>query len=166
MATWVEGVESRNPRALLEMCDSVRSSLVTTSSLGQHGEPLMKFLKSVLADEVHGTAEVLSFDTILGAHLDRMLETLLDPLNKPSELVNSHRAVLAAASTLQKQWRARFKQRYSGIQDVRDHTILATGRLRAVSFVAAAVGNGTSRWESTLGEEPPELDSSTQFEPG
>jgi len=167
MATVPVGVDSSDRVTLLNMCDSVRASLTTSNSLGRYGVHLIKFLQGVLADEVHETAGVLSFDTILEARLDRLLDSLLDPLNKPPELLDSHRVALTAASTLQKQWKARFKERYAEIEDVRNHITLTTGRLRGVSFVEGPAGNGISRWAaSEPSENLPELEGSTQFEPG
>ena len=166
ITTLPAGIDTRDVKALLEMCDSVRVSLTTSNSLGSHVEQLIKFLRSVLADEVHETAAVLAYDVILEARLDRLIEALLDPLNKPPEPIDSHCVAVAAASTLQKQWKARFKEKYCEMEETRNRTVLTTGRLRGVSFVAGPVGDRIPRWEVNLGEEPPEPEVAKQLEPG
>ena len=109
---------------------------------------------------------MVEFDTVLEARLDRLLDALLDPLNKPQEPVDSHRVALSAASSLQKQWRFRFKDRYLELKGIRRRALLSTGRLRDVSFIPAPAGGGAARWEVVPGAPIPDLDGAAQFEPG
>jgi hypothetical protein len=97
----------------------------------------VRFLNEVLAQEVHESPDHLKLGVIAIARLDRLLEDLLNPLYKPKEVSGRRFAAMTAASSLQKQWRARFKEKYLDMEEIRNSAMTTTGRLRDVIFVKA-----------------------------
>lgn len=134
-------------KSLLRLSDSVRSSLAERKSLGPRAAKLINVLEGLASDETNETPMRLDYETIVDAHLDKLLDDLLDPFKKPVPAPPRHFAVLRAAATLQKRWRARFKEKYLDMDEVRQTAMLTTGCLRNVEFRAVAA-DGFAVWEA------------------
>lgn len=160
----METPHDREIRSILALSDSVRASLTENLSLGSDTIRLTQFLNSVLADEVHD-GRSLSFDTLLKAHLDKLLQDLLDPLKKPDPVPGTIFAVMTAAKSLEKSWRARFKERYADIDKRRLSAMLSNGALRDVTFAALSADNVVT-WKAKQVTPACEVEDSYKFRPG
>jgi len=148
------------------MCDSVRSSLAEKQALGPDALKLQRFLDNVLRDEVHNAEGILDYDLIVNTCLDKLLDDLVDPFKRPSGPMNAiHVGALSAATSLQKQWRNRFREKYFEMDDVRKVNMLKSGRLRDISFHAAP-DTGIVEWKAKKPDNEKDPALNIQFDPG
>lgn len=58
---------------------------------------------------------MLRIQSIIASHLDKVLDDMLNKDYHPESMSDQHRADLTIATSLQRQWRLRFGEAYSGI---------------------------------------------------
>ncbi|GJC90171.1 hypothetical protein ColLi_13009 [Colletotrichum liriopes] len=151
---------------LLELCDSVRMSLSQEKSLGPHADRIQGLLESALREELRH-APSLDFETLEYARLDKLLADILDPDHRPSPLPLRFRADMAVAESLQKMWRARFREQYFALDQVRQRSLSAGGEMRDIHFTAAGMDPLESWTVRNSCRDPiSELEGNQQFEPG
>jgi len=121
-------------KKLLRMSDSVRKSLLSNQSLGSEAAKLTKLLERLLSYEVRRSPMMIDYDTIVTSHMDKLLQDLIDPYNKPIPMTDEHLAVIAAAQSLQAQWEMRFGHDYHAIDRARYANIGTTGALRGMKY--------------------------------
>jgi hypothetical protein len=120
-----------NTRALLELTDSLRSSMLK----GQSSFIGLATLIDALRVDEDGDGAKLDLETIMDTHLDKLIEDLLTPI-KPSMAVGARLARIAlVAETVQKMWIKRFKADFFKIHQMRRERMVATGCLRDVTFI-------------------------------
>ncbi|KAF6820995.1 hypothetical protein CSOJ01_00430 [Colletotrichum sojae] len=150
---------------LLELCDSVRASLRQDKSLGLEADRIQNLLERALKEELRHTP-TLDFETLQYARLDKLLADMLDPANRPTPLPLRFRADMAVAESLQKMWRARFRDQYFSIDDFRQRSMSVGGEMRDITFTSA----GKDPLESWAVQNDrgsiSELEVNQQFEPG
>lgn len=149
---------------LLDLCDSVRSSLGERRRLGPRWEEAMGFLEAVLKDEVDGMP-MIEFATIQNARLDKLLSDIVSPGNRPMPTPTRFRDDVIVAERLQRLWRTRFLEGYFTIDQYRYHNLPRTGRLKDV--VMNDTGESSQgRWRAKTREALSELEGNLKFEPG
>ncbi|KAF6838712.1 hypothetical protein CPLU01_02245 [Colletotrichum plurivorum] len=150
---------------LLELCDSVRASLRQDKSLGPEADRIQNLLERALKEELRHTP-TLDFETLQYARLDKLLADIFDPANRPTPLPLRFRADMAVAESLQKMWRARFRDQYFSIDDFRQRSMSVGGEMRDITFTSA----GKDPLESWAVQNDrgsiSELEVNQQFEPG
>ncbi|KXH34510.1 hypothetical protein CSIM01_00421, partial [Colletotrichum simmondsii] len=151
---------------LLELCDSVRTSLRHSKSLGPHADRIQSLLERALKDELNHT-QSLDFETLQYARLDKLLTDVLDPAHRPSPLPLRFRADMALCESLQKMWRARFRDQYFSLDQVRQRSLSIGGEMRDIHFTASGMDPLESWAVSNSCRDPiSELEGNQQFEPG
>ncbi|KAF5501564.1 hypothetical protein CGCS363_v006445 [Colletotrichum siamense] len=151
---------------LLELCDTVRTSLRQNRSLGPNADRIQSLLERALKEELRHTP-ILDFETLQYARLDKLLADIVDPANRPSPLPLRFRADMAVAESLQKMWRARFRDQYFAIDQVRQRSLSVGGEMRDISFTATGKDPLESWTVQTRCRDPiSELEVNQQFEPG
>ncbi|KAF6842807.1 hypothetical protein CMUS01_02733 [Colletotrichum musicola] len=150
---------------LLELCDSVRASLRQDKTLGPEADRIQNLLERALKEELRHTP-TLDFETLQYARLDKLLADILDPANRPTPLPLRFRADMAVAESLQKMWRARFRDQYFSIDDFRQRSMSIGGEMRDITFTSA----GKDPLESWAVQNDrgsiSELEVNQQIEPG
>jgi hypothetical protein len=119
-----------NPRALLELTDSVRYNLAEGQSLFIR---LSALLDAIVQDE-DGDGPKLDLQTIMDAHLEKLIDDLLKPCKRPLAARSRLVKIIEVAHEVQKLWTQRFKE-YQSIDRLRTEMMLSTGHLRDVEFV-------------------------------
>ncbi|KAK1633617.1 PUA-like domain-containing protein [Colletotrichum phormii] len=151
---------------LLELCDSVRTSLRHSKSLGPHADRIQSLLERALKDELNHT-QSLDFETLQYARLDKLLGDVLDPAHRPLPLPLRFRADMALSESLQKMWRARFRDQYFSLDQVRQRSLSIGGEMRDIHFTASGMDPLESWAVSNTCRDPiSELEGNQQFEPG
>lgn len=163
-AIQMEPPRPNDTKVLLTICDSVRGALAATKTLGPDCHALTQRLDTILQSEVHNSEDMLDFETIMRARLDKLLADLVNPVNRPPAGAVGGRqfAAVTAANILQKRWRVRFKERYFEMDELRHAIMLGSGRLRAVSF-STAPDEGIVIWTADQGRQ---AEADIQFVPG
>ncbi|KAK2064182.1 hypothetical protein LY76DRAFT_612399 [Colletotrichum caudatum] len=153
-------------RELLELCDSVRTSLRQEKSLGPCADRIQELLERSLKEELRHTPS-LDFETLQYARLDKLLADIVDPANRPSPLPLRFRADMAVAESLQRMWRARFREPYFALDQVRQRSLHSGGGMRDIHFTTAGV-DPLESWtvHDTCSDPISELEGNQQFEPG
>ncbi|KXH67619.1 hypothetical protein CSAL01_12272 [Colletotrichum salicis] len=151
---------------LLELCDSVRTSLRHSKSLGPHADRIQSLLERALKDELNHT-QSLDFETLQYARLDKLLGDVLNPAHRPLPLPLRFRADMALCESLQKMWRARFRDQYFSLDQVRQRSLSIGGEMRDIHFTASGMDPLESWAVSNTCRDPiSELEGNQQFEPG
>ncbi|KFA68801.1 hypothetical protein S40285_01160 [Stachybotrys chlorohalonatus IBT 40285] len=120
-------------KTLLSLSDAVRLNLLQTKTLGPRAGEVRAFLGDMVKRE-YETKPSIHFSTIKNARLDKLLSDILKPANRPFQLPIQARADIAIARSLQRQWRARYREAYFDIDQTRYETLAKTGRLNNVIF--------------------------------
>lgn len=111
----------------------MRLNLLQTKTLGPRAGEVRAFLGDMVKRE-YETKPSIHFSTIKNARLDKLLSDILKPANRPFQLPIQARADIAIARSLQRQWRARYREAYFDIDQTRYETLAKTGRLNNVIF--------------------------------
>ncbi|KAI9166761.1 hypothetical protein HJFPF1_02875 [Paramyrothecium foliicola] len=135
---------SQDERSLLDLCDSIRSNLQEQKDLGPRAEEARAFI---------------------GNTMKREYEEILVPENHPSPLPIDFRVDVSIARSLQRQWRTRFRESYTDIDQLRYLDLPKNGRLKDVVF-ATADEHDTQLWHPKNCDIIPELGGNIQFEAG
>ncbi|KAL0932012.1 uncharacterized protein CTRU02_212965 [Colletotrichum truncatum] len=151
---------------LLDLCDSVRSSLRQERTLGPYADRIQSLMERALKEELRHTPTI-DLETLQYARLDKVLADILDPVHRPSPLPLRFRADMAVAESLQKMWRTRFREQYFSLDQARQRTLSIGGEMRDIRFTA----NGKDPLESwtvqnSCRDPISELEGNQQFEPG
>ncbi|KPM41515.1 hypothetical protein AK830_g5019 [Neonectria ditissima] len=149
---------------LLDLCDSVRTSLGDRRSLDPRWEEAMEFLAAVFRDETDDSP-LIEFTTIQNARLDKLLSEIINQENHPKPAPTNFRDDVLLAERLQRVWRTRYMAKYFAIDQDRYHSLPKTGRLRDVVFNSAS-NNSQGRWRAKTFEALSELEGNLQFEAG
>ncbi|TEA22198.1 hypothetical protein C8034_v002119 [Colletotrichum sidae] len=151
---------------LLELCDVFRTSLRKHKSLGPQADRIQSLLEKALKEELRHTP-ILDFETLEYARLDKLLADILDPANRLEPLPLRFRVDMAVAENLQKIWRARFREQYFSIDQVRRSSLSDGGEMRDISF-AAGSPDPLESWTVQNSDRDPisELEMKQSFEPG
>ena len=148
------------------MSDEVRLSLRRYRSLGAKRGELMGVLGAAVKYECDG-ALALGLETIRQTHLDKLLEDMLDPDHRPNPVPISYRADLKVAESLQRQWRARFRDSYACLDKVRSGLLRSQGgRLEKVYFDADTDPALLDFWKAKKTERLSQCDIKGGFEEG
>ncbi|KAK4186893.1 hypothetical protein QBC35DRAFT_343046, partial [Podospora australis] len=139
----------------LKLSDSVRNSLLEDGNLGPDAEMLGEMLDWALWDAAQ-KHPALTYETILAAHLDKLVADIVDHTKKWSYLVAFAEAFLKiawSAETLQRVWRKRYKERYFGIDEVRMANLKDAHSIEAAVFPSIleapellTMCEGNNRW--------------------
>ncbi|TID01619.1 hypothetical protein CH35J_004468 [Colletotrichum higginsianum] len=151
---------------LLELCDSVRTSLQREKSLGPHEDRIQELFEKILKEELRHSPS-LDFETLQYARLDKLLADVLDPACRPSPLPLRFRADMAVAESLQRIWRSRFREQYFALDQVRQRRLSIGGDMRDIHFTAAGM-DPLESWtvRNSCPDPISELEGNQQFEPG
>ncbi|KAH7170397.1 PUA-like domain-containing protein [Dactylonectria macrodidyma] len=149
---------------LLDLCDSIRSSLGDRRILGPRWEEAMGLLTAVLKDEANGTP-MIEFSTVQTARLDKLLSDIVNPGNRPLPTPTRFSDDVTVAERLQRLWRTRFLESYFTIDQNRYNTLPRTGRLHDV-VMTDPQENSPGRWRAKAREALSELEGNLKFEPG
>ncbi|TQN68948.1 hypothetical protein CSHISOI_06521, partial [Colletotrichum shisoi] len=151
---------------LLELCDSVRTSLQREKSFGPHADRVQELFENILKEELRHSPS-LDFETLQYARLDKLLSDVLDPACRPSPLPLRFRADMAVAESLQKIWRSRFREQYFALDQVRQRRLSVGGEMRDIHFTAAGM-DPLESWtvRNSCPDPISELEGNQRFEPG
>lgn len=150
--------------SLRDLCDSVRVSLRKDKTLGHRADEVKKLFLAVVKGECTGST-ALPFDTVRDAHLDKLLEDMLDSDMAPATAPDEFRANSKIARSLQKQWQIRFQGDYFRIDHERISRLLQYGRLRDLEFVGPRAGN-CELWQTKFQESILAREEEQTFQPG
>ncbi|SPO04495.1 uncharacterized protein DNG_07180 [Cephalotrichum gorgonifer] len=144
---------SVNIPLLARICDDIRASVVSHRTTGRwpHITALCGLLSAFLGDEDSPQTRI-GLDTIRACRLDRLLDDILDPANRPIEspISREFAELERMARRLQRKWMGRFGEDYSALDDVRCREMTRTGRMRGVRFDTS----GRPGWK-VVGGDPP-----------
>lgn len=151
---------------MLELCDSVRTSLRQEKNLGPNDEKIQGLLEKALKEELRHNP-TLDFETLQYARLDKLLADILDPAYRPSPLPLRFRTDMVVAESLQKIWRARFRDQYFSLDQMRQRRLSIGGEMRDIHFTAASK-DPLESWtiRNSCRDPISELEVKQQFEPG
>ncbi|KAK3380231.1 PUA-like domain-containing protein [Lasiosphaeria ovina] len=157
---------SFDAESLLKLSDSVRRWLSEAGHSGPDSDRLTMFLENALAEEVRGLSPI-GFEAIKLARLDKMVAELVDCAKRGTIVSAKCLSDSAAADSLLRAWRARFKAQYFMMDEIRTADLATTGRLEGVAFVAPAPG-APGAWKVTDPNPRPHLGSNPNlnFEAG
>lgn len=131
------GVGLINIPLLARICDDIRATILSYRFPGpwHHTSELCGLLSAFLGDEDNPSMRI-TLDTILACRLDKLLEDILEPLNRPHEGQGPRDFVKLdkMACQLQKKWMARFGSAYFSLDEVRCEELRTVGRLRGLTF--------------------------------
>lgn len=157
-----EIVGTINIPILARICDDIRASIISYRSPGAwpHLTELYGLISAFLADEDVPKMHI-SLDTIRACRLDKLLEDILEPEYHPhgGEGDDEFTGLVSKACKLQRTWRARFKEAYDELDEVRCREMLTIGRLQGLRFCV----DDQPRWVLKKGAEEP---LSASMEPG
>lgn len=153
-------------KTLLSLCDSCRRSLHEDKSLGPRRNELIKVLRTAVKSECDG-APTMCFDAINATRLDKLLADILNVENHKDPMPVQFRADIQPAESLQRQWRARFRESYFGMEHERYVNLTAPGgRLENMIFK----DDGSPQrdfWEAKKSSEKlSECEGNDEFAPG
>ncbi|KAI1340588.1 hypothetical protein F5Y15DRAFT_379175 [Xylariaceae sp. FL0016] len=149
--------------ALLQLSDSVRSSLRRDGGVGPDANRLSNFLEAVLKDEER-KLPTLDFETIEYARLDKLLAELLD-FGHNEDLPLSVRVDMSHAKNLARIWRRRFREKFFMIDQHRCAVFVEGGRLKDVSFNSSLTYD-LGKWQTKVSNPISELEGNLEFEAG
>ncbi|PHH91083.1 hypothetical protein CDD83_1711 [Cordyceps sp. RAO-2017] len=154
-----------NERALLELCDAARAGLADSSVAEPAvADKVAEFLRAAVRDEAYGIATV-AFSTILHARLDKLVADVLSPEGRAGTGQPHPWLDYSMAERLQRHWRARFRERYFDIDQMRYSSLSKAGRLSHVAFVDKDK-DGLQLWRATACELLAGGEDDLQFEAG
>lgn len=126
---------------LERLCDDVRKSLAEEKGLGPRRDKLMEVLENTVRSESDGVPTI-SLDTIRNSRLDKLLSDMLNAANHPDPIPSRFCADLCVAESLQRQWKSRFRDSYSDLDNDRYARLTSPGgRLESMVFNEAAQNN-------------------------
>lgn len=153
-----------NEEALLELCDAARAGLVEGSMTEVVAEKVTRFLRAAVKDESHGSATI-ELSTITNTRLDKLMADLQSPENLIGTSLPHLWRDCAASERLQRQWRARLREKYFDIDRARYSNLPKQGLLRHVTFDDRQGGQG-QLWRATACEALSGGHGHMQFEAG
>lgn len=124
---------SLNEEALLELSDAARAGLTKGHTDKSVADKATQFVQAAARDEMYGIPTI-EISTIANARLDKLLADVLSPENHVEVGASHAWSDLPMAERLQRQWRARFREKYFDIDQTRYLTLSKTGLLRDVIF--------------------------------
>ncbi|KAK3942430.1 hypothetical protein QBC46DRAFT_352414 [Diplogelasinospora grovesii] len=156
---------------LVELSDSIRTSLAEYNDLGPDAKKLAGFLDATLTSETTGESRRIDFQSIKVARLDKMLADIIEHGKHAPVLLQEQLEVANKAAGLQRLWRARFKAEYFQIDDIRTIEMAQFGRLKQVSFSGPTQQNPTAQtgWkvdETAICPSTDLEDNDSKFRPG
>ncbi|KAM4054604.1 PPIC-type PPIASE domain-containing protein [Hirsutella rhossiliensis] len=153
-----------NEEALLELCDAARAGLVEGSTTEAVAEKVTRFLRAAVKDENHGMATI-ELSTITNTRLDKLVADLQSPENLVGTTLPHLWRDCAASERLQRQWRARFREKYFDIDQTRYSNLSKQGLLRRVTFDDRE-GRNSELWRAIACEVLSGGQGNMQFEAG
>lgn len=152
-------------QALLSLCDDVRSSLQEKKELGQKRNELMQVLGAAVKSECDGVPTI-TIQTIRITRIDKLLSEMLKTEYNPDVMTMKLRADLSIAESLERQWRARFKERYFTLDHYRYQKLTTIGgRLEDLVF-NEAFQNTNELWLANQSGSLSEGEGNARFKDG
>ncbi|KAF5018413.1 hypothetical protein F66182_9607, partial [Fusarium sp. NRRL 66182] len=148
--------------ALLELCDTVRTSL-REGRPEPRWEEAMGYLSALLRDE--GGSRAIEFETIRDTHLDKLLSEITNPKYKHPRVPTRFSKDIELAERLERKWIERFRGPFFNIEQNRYYDLSKTGRLRDVTL-NLDTDNPDERWKAKDAETLSELEGNLEIEPG
>ncbi|POR34072.1 Uncharacterized protein TPAR_05767 [Tolypocladium paradoxum] len=158
------GYSSLNEAALLELCDAARAGLAKGNTPEDTAEKAMNFLKAAAKDETYGISTI-EIATVRNARMDKLLADLLSPERHVAASPTHMWKDLATAERLQRQWRARFREKYFDLDQTRYLGLTKTGHLRDVVF-DDRTNDDRHLWRARHCEALSEGEGNLQYEAG
>ena len=119
-------------KKLCDLCDDVRASLQDNDKMGPRRDEMMQLLGEAVKYECKGIAK-FTLLTIKKTHLDKVLADML--VHRPVDGTDATRADTSIAESLQRQWRAKYKDLYISLDNERYRELIdARGRLAGLVF--------------------------------
>lgn len=157
-----EVVGTINVPILARICDDIRATIISYRPPGSwpHLIELSGLLSAFIVDEDDPKRHI-SLDTIRVCRLDKLLDDMLEPDHHPREREGDEEFthLISKACKLLRMWKARFKEAYNELDDVRCKEMLTVGRLQGLRFRT----DGYPKWEIAQGHQD---DYATSIEPG
>lgn len=121
---------------LLDLADDARTGLYMRTLHLQHNlvERLAVFLQTAISEEDRGM-QTIEFDAVKDAHLDKMLEDIMQGCKEGK--VKTGKPLGYLADTLARAWMARFRAKYFMLDEIRMVDMTMKGRLKGINFVPA-----------------------------
>ncbi|KAK0621545.1 hypothetical protein B0T17DRAFT_617981 [Bombardia bombarda] len=121
-------------KSLLSLSDTIRVCIAQNGQYGPGLETLSAFIEKALAEEKQD-APIIDFQVIKLARLDKLIVEMVDCAKRGTLVSAKSFGHAAAAETLQRLWRARYKANYFILDEIRTIDLATSGRLGGVSFV-------------------------------
>ncbi|GJN77414.1 hypothetical protein PLIIFM63780_000905 [Purpureocillium lilacinum] len=150
--------------ALFELCDIVRAGLISGDTPETATESITDFLEAATIDELRGIPTI-GLSTIRKTRLDKLLIDMLNPENHIDAGPSYPWTHLEIAQGLQRQWRARFRERFFDLDQSRYRALRETGPLRGVTFRDVVEVDG-DLWHVPVCNPHSEGEEALQHEPG
>ncbi|UNI14242.1 hypothetical protein JDV02_000891 [Purpureocillium takamizusanense] len=151
--------------ALFELCDIVRAGLVGDNSPPETAtESITTFLEAAAIDEMC-SIPTIPLGTIRKTRLDKLLIDILSPENHIDAGPSYPWTHVETAQRLQRQWRARFRERFFDLDQSRYRALSKTGALRGVTFCNVVEPDG-DLWQAAACNSLSEGEGNPQYEPG
>ena len=161
------GGRSLSEAELLELCDVARASLAkgnTTETIIQR--VAHDLLKDAVKDETQGISTI-ELPTVRNARIDTLLVDILSPeKHAAASRTQPWKNLIPTAERLQRQWRARFGEKYFDLDQTRLSSLTKTGQLRDVAFDNRTDDVNHQLWQTRPCEALSEGEGNLQYETG
>lgn len=148
---------------MLDFSNSVRKCIATTGTFGHETERLYQWLNTMMMEAAEGPHR-LEFQLIKYAHLDKMVENIVEFKSRPPTLPFEELKMVEMASDLLRYWRDRFKDNYF-LLDRQRQKVVMDDLLRGLIFEAPTPDN-PSGWSSVEDRFMSERDAENAFHEG
>jgi hypothetical protein len=148
---------------MLDFSNSVRKCIATTGTFGHETERLYQWLNTMMMEAAEGPHR-LEFQLIKYAHLDKLVENIVEFKSRPPTLPFEELQMVEMASDLLRYWRDRFKDSYF-LLDRQRQKVVMDDLLRGLIFEAPTPDN-PSGWLSVEDRFMSERDAENAFHEG
>lgn len=147
----------------LDFSNSVRRCMYRTGAFGHETGRLGRWLGVMLLEARVGPHR-LDFEVVEDAHLDKMIEEIVDFKSRPPTLPSKELQMVEIASDILRYWRHRFGHQYHFVDSHRQHTMI-TEMLYGLAFRAPKPATPTG-WIPRSANWMSEREAETAFEEG
>jgi hypothetical protein len=131
------GFTRSHGHSMLAFSNSVRKCIITSGTFGHETERLNRFLHVMMMEAADGPHR-LEFELIKYAHLDKLVEEVVQFKSGPPSLPFEQLQMIEMASDLLRYWRDRFKDSYFTLDRQRQKVVMEE-MLWGLTFVAPTV---------------------------
>jgi hypothetical protein len=148
---------------MLDFSNSVRKCIATTGTFGHETDRLYQWLNTMMMEAAEGPHR-LEFQLIKYAHLDKLVENIVEFKSRPPTLPFEELKMVEMACDLLRYWRDRFKDSYF-LLDRQRQKVVMDDLLRGLIFEAPTPDN-PSGWLSVEDRFMSERDAENAFHEG